>query len=92
MYQSSLKQNSKSYVFLSIFTVYRRFASRDCGFAVDESQLMMFPESVQIINLCGDPDIQEYLELSMEQNTLVKPDHWETASELYITLKGIAGL
>lgn len=55
-------------------------------------ELRAFPESRQTIDSCGDPDIQEYLELVMEQNRLQRPENWEAASEVYITLKGIAGL
>lgn len=52
----------------------------------------MFPESRQTIHLCSDPDIQDYLQQAVEQHGLQQPHDWESASELYITLKEIAGL
>lgn len=69
-----------------------RFGSRDCGFAVEDAELDVFPEARQVIDSCGDPDIKEYLEQAVEQNGLQQPHNWKTASELYITLKEIAGL
>lgn len=44
------------------------------------------------MSLCGDPDIEEYLQQAVEQNRLQQPQDWKTASELYIILKEIAGL
>lgn len=52
----------------------------------------MFPEARQVIDLSGDPDIEEYLQQAVEQHGLQQPQEWKTASELYITLKEIAGL
>lgn len=69
-----------------------RFGSRDCGLAVEDRELHMFPESEQTIHLCSDPDIQDYLHQAVEQNGLQQPHDWESASELYLTLKEIAGL
>lgn len=69
-----------------------RFGSRDCGFAVEERELDVFPEARHVIDLCGDPDIEEYLQQAVEQHGLQQPQDWKTASELYITLKEIAVL
>ena len=52
----------------------------------------VFPEARQVIDLCGDPEIEEYLQQSVERNGLQQPQDWKTASDLYITLKEIAGL
>lgn len=77
---------------LSCNILFYRFGSRDCGFAVEDGELDVFSEARQVTDLCGDPDIEEYLQQAVEENGLQQPQDWKTASELYITLKEIAGL
>lgn len=76
------------------FTVlfsFCRYGSRDCGFAVEERELDVFPEEGLPVGLCGDPNIEEYLQQAVQQNTLQQPQDWESATELYLALKDIAG-
>ncbi|XP_039454836.1 uncharacterized protein LOC120433158 isoform X1 [Oreochromis aureus] len=68
-----------------------RYGSRDCGFAVEERELDVFPEEGLPVGLCGDPNIEEYLQQAVQQNTLQQPQDWELATELYLALKDIAG-
>jgi len=68
-----------------------RFGSRDCGFAMEETSLDIFQDGHQTEDPCGDPDTHDYLQQAMQQG-LQGPDTWEAASQLFITLKGIAGL
>ncbi|XP_049919274.1 uncharacterized protein LOC126401808 [Epinephelus moara] len=75
-----------------LYLLPHRFGSRDCGFAVEDRELHVFSEARQVIDLCGDPDIEEYLQQAVERNGLQQPQDWKTASELSITLKEIAGL
>lgn len=51
----------------------------------------MFPEEGLLVGLCGDPNIEEYLQQAVQQNTLQQPQDWESATELYLALKDIAG-
>lgn len=71
--------------------LFCRYGSRDCGFAIEERQLDVFPEARQAAELCGDPNIEEYLQQAVQQNGLQQPQDWESASKLYLTLKNIAG-
>lgn len=75
-----------------LYYLPHRSGSRDCGFGVDEVVLGAFPESRLTSQLCGDKNIQEYLEFVMEHNHLQWPENWEEALQLYFTMKQIAGL
>lgn len=77
---------------LTILVLFCRYGSRDCGFAVEERELDVFPEARQAFDLCGDPNIEEYLQQAVPQNGLQQPQDWESATELYLALKDIAGL
>ncbi|MED6278405.1 hypothetical protein CHARACLAT_023419 [Characodon lateralis] len=50
-----------------------RYCSRDCGFAVEERELDVFPVARQATELCGDQNIEEYLQQAVQQNGLQKP-------------------
>lgn len=80
---------NKSFIILIKFF---RFGSRDCGFLVEDAELDVFPEARQEIDFYNDEDMKKYLQQAMEQNRLQQPCDWRTASDLYITLKEIAGL
>lgn len=69
-----------------------RFGSRDCGFRVEEEELLTFSGLGDTVVSCGDTEIQAYVEHIMEQNNLQSPDNWESALQLYLTLKEISGL
>lgn len=69
---------------------FDRFGSRDCGFAIESSQLDSFPEAGLLIVPCGDANMQEYFVI--ESHQLQKPEDWESASDLYLKLKVIAQL
>ncbi|CAL8372929.1 unnamed protein product [Arctogadus glacialis] len=75
-----------------LYYLPHRFGSRDCGFKIEETELDAFPEAQLTRAPCGDPNMQEYLDLAMEQNNLQKPDHWQSSTELYLRLKEIAQL
>lgn len=53
-----------------LYLLPHRFGSRDCGFAVEDRELDVFSEARQVIDLCGDPDIEEYLQQAVERNGL----------------------
>ncbi|XP_039454839.1 uncharacterized protein LOC120433158 isoform X2 [Oreochromis aureus] len=74
-----------------LYLLPHRYGSRDCGFAVEERELDVFPEEGLPVGLCGDPNIEEYLQQAVQQNTLQQPQDWELATELYLALKDIAG-
>ncbi|KAL3997088.1 hypothetical protein ACER0C_009744 [Sarotherodon galilaeus] len=74
-----------------LYLLPHRYGSRDCGFAVEERELDVFPEEGLPVGLCGDPNIEEYLQQAVQQNTLQQPQDWESATELYLALKDIAG-
>ncbi|KAI7809774.1 hypothetical protein IRJ41_016386, partial [Triplophysa rosa] len=75
-----------------LYYLPHRSGSRDCGFPVEDVELSAFPESRLTAQLCGDKNIQEYLEFAMEHNQLQCPQTWEEALKLYFTLKETAGL
>lgn len=70
---------------------FYRFGSRNCGFAVPEASLNSFQVDHWSEDLYGDPDISSYLQQALKQG-FQEPDTWQAASELFITLKGIAAL
>ncbi|XP_019208015.1 uncharacterized protein LOC109197466 [Oreochromis niloticus] len=74
-----------------LYLLPHRYGSRDCGFAVEERELDVFPEEGLLVGLCGDPNIGEYLQQAVQQNTLQQPQDWESTTELYLALKDIAG-
>ncbi|KAF6716020.1 hypothetical protein FQA47_017098 [Oryzias melastigma] len=74
-----------------LYLLPHRYGSRDCGFAVEEGDLDAFPEARQVPDLCGDPDIEQYLQEAVLQNGRQQPQDWESASGLYLTLKDMAG-
>ncbi|XP_039473093.1 uncharacterized protein LOC120441767 [Oreochromis aureus] len=74
-----------------LYLLPHRYGSRDCGFAVEERELDVFPEGRQAIELCGDSNIEEYLHHTVQQNRLEQPQDWESATELYLALKNVAG-
>lgn len=76
---------------MQLVTLHCRYASRDCGFPVEEQELAIF-ETGQTMDLCGDPEIQDYLQQIMVDNNYQFPNTWEEAVDLYIKLKEIAGL
>lgn len=88
------KHSIPAFSLLMSYTIFLlcRFGSRDCGLLVENRELNKFPESRQTTFTCGDPDIQDYLQQAVEQNGFQQPHDWESVSELYITLKDIAGL
>ncbi|XP_020555618.1 uncharacterized protein LOC110013572 [Oryzias latipes] len=71
-----------------LYLLPHRYGSRDCGFAIEERDL---DEARQVPDLCGDPDIEQYLQEAGQQNGLQQPQDWESAIELYLTLKDVAG-
>ncbi|XP_030607838.1 uncharacterized protein LOC115795856 [Archocentrus centrarchus] len=73
-----------------LYLLPHRYGSRDCGFAVEERELDVFPEARQATELCGDQNIEEYLQQAVQQNGLQQPQDWESATELYLLLKDIA--
>lgn len=75
-----------------LYSLPHRFGSRDCGFRVEEEELLTFSGLGDTVVSCGDTEIQAYVEHIMEQNNLQSPDNWESALQLYLTLKEISGL
>lgn len=77
---------------LAMSSVTHIFGSRDCGLQIEQTELDAFPESSLVVPPCGDPALQEYLDLAMEHNQLQRPENWESATKLYMNLKEIAWL
>ncbi|XP_076602297.1 uncharacterized protein LOC143330033 [Chaetodon auriga] len=75
-----------------LYYLPHRFGSRDCGFKTEQAELDAFPEAHLSRAPCGDPNMQEYLDFTMEHNHLQKPEYWQSATELYLKLKEIAQL
>lgn len=75
---------------MQLSSIDHRYGSRDCGFLIQQSELDAFPESRLSVVVCGDSNIQEYLNFVMEQNHFQKPVCWESATELYMKLIEIA--
>ncbi|XP_023192286.1 uncharacterized protein LOC111612172 [Xiphophorus maculatus] len=75
-----------------LYLLPHRYGSRDCGFPVEDSDLDVFPEASQVTELCGDKDIEEYLQQVMQQHGQQQSQNWESAMELYLFLKHIARL
>ncbi|KAL3968992.1 hypothetical protein ACER0C_002821 [Sarotherodon galilaeus] len=73
-----------------LYYLPHRYGSRDCGFLIQQSELDAFPESRLSVVVCGDSNIQEYLNFVMEQNHFQKPVCGESATELYMQLLEIA--
>lgn len=67
--------------------VSRRFGSRHWGFPVEQAALDVSPEAP-----CGDTNMQEYLDLTVEHNHLQKPEYGQSAAELYLKVKETAQL
>ncbi|TWW62318.1 hypothetical protein D4764_04G0009650 [Takifugu flavidus] len=75
-----------------LYYLPHRFDSRDCGFQIEQTQLDAFPEAPLTRAPCGDANMQEYLDLTMQSNQLQKAEYWQSATELYLKLKEITQL
>ncbi|GAA6098901.1 uncharacterized protein LOC125145715 [Tachysurus ichikawai] len=75
-----------------LYHLPHRSGSRNCGFAVEKIMLSAFPESRLTPQLCGDKNIQEYLEFEMQHTGLQWPENCDEALQLNFTLKETTGL